>query len=36
LTAGATVDEVIAAFLRESIEYSTRVHATSDPEPRRP
>jgi hypothetical protein len=36
LTTGATVDELIAAFLRESIEYSTRAHATSAPEPRRP
>ncbi|BAN01981.1 hypothetical protein [Ilumatobacter coccineus] len=26
LAAGATVDEVIAAFLRESVEYSARVH----------
>lgn len=29
LTAGATVDELIAAFLRESVEYSTRLR-TSD------
>ena len=37
LTTGATVDALIAAFLRESIEYSTRAHAdTSAPEPRRP
>jgi hypothetical protein len=37
LTAGTTVDELIAAFLRESIEYSTRVHApASAPGPRRP
>ena len=26
LTAGSTVDDVIAAFLRESVEYATRVH----------
>jgi hypothetical protein len=37
LTTGATVDELIAAFLRESIEYSTRAHTdTSAPQPRRP
>jgi hypothetical protein len=29
LTTGATVDELIAAFLRESVQYSTRVHAHS-------
>jgi hypothetical protein len=27
LTDGATVDELIAAFLRESVEYATRAHA---------
>jgi hypothetical protein len=27
LTTSATVDELIAAFLRESVEYSVRVHA---------
>lgn len=26
LTASATVDDLIAAFLRESVEYSTRIH----------
>jgi hypothetical protein len=37
LATGSTVDDLIAAFLRESIEYSTRAHAdTSEPEPRRP
>jgi hypothetical protein len=37
LTTGSTVDELIAAFLRESIEYSTRTHAdASVPGPRRP
>lgn len=28
LTSGATVDDLIAAFLREAVEYSTRVRAT--------
>lgn len=33
LPTGATVDELIAAFLRESVEYSTRIHARStDPD----
>lgn len=36
LTAGTTVDELITAFLRESIEYSTRHAHTSVPEPRDP
>jgi hypothetical protein len=27
LPTGTTVDELIAAFLRETVEYSTRVHA---------
>ena len=31
LMTGATVDELIAAFLRESVEYSTRVHARTGP-----
>jgi hypothetical protein len=30
LPASATVDEIIAAFLRESIEYSTRLHTTDE------
>ena len=30
LTSGATVDDLIAAFLRESVEYSTRHHVTDD------
>lgn len=33
LPATTTVDDLIAAFLRESVEYSTRVHA-EEPEPR--
>lgn len=30
LMIGATVDELIAAFLRESVEYATRVHPPPD------
>ncbi len=30
LTTGATVDDLIAAFLRESVEYSVRTHAPHD------
>ncbi len=33
LSPASTIDEVIAAFLRESVEYSTRLHA-SDHQPR--
>jgi hypothetical protein len=35
LTTSATVDDLIAAFLRESVEYSTRAHAQQS-SPRRP
>jgi hypothetical protein len=33
LTTGATVDELIAAFLRESVEYAVRDHAATVRQP---